>query len=91
MAKTSSFLVGNVNFIQIDPRIITEFLLANRDANFANYLETVNAIELITDAFFNPLHEKLKMYYVNDGMPNTSRCGEGSECGCHTGSVVLDY
>ena len=69
LAKPSSFPVGKVNFMQIDPMTFTEFLLANGDANLANYLETVNTIEPIPDAFFNPLYEKLKMYYVTGGMP----------------------
>lgn len=47
----------------------TEFLLANGDGNLAEYLETVNDIEPIPDAFFNPPYEKLKMYYVTGGMP----------------------
>lgn len=44
LAKPSSFPVGKVNFMQIDP---------------------------IPDAFFNPLYEKLKMYYVTGGMPES--------------------
>ena len=54
--------------MQIDPMAFKEFLLANRDENLVHYLETVNAIELIPNAFFNPLYEKLKMYYVTNGM-----------------------
>ena len=71
LAKPSSFPVGKVNFMQIDPMTFTEFLLANGDENLARYLETVNAIEPIPDAFFNPLYEKLKMYYVTGGMPES--------------------
>ena len=59
LSKPSSFPVGKVNFMQIDPMTFTEFLLANGDENLANYLETVNTIEPIPDAFFNPLYEKL--------------------------------
>ena len=69
LAKPSSFPVGKVNFMQINPMTFTEFLLANGDANLAEYLSQVDAIEPIPDAFFNPLLEKLKMYYVTGGMP----------------------
>lgn len=69
LAKPSSFPVGKVNFMQIDPMTFTEFLLANGDANLAQYMETLEQIEPIPDAFFNPLCEKLKMYYVTGGMP----------------------
>ena len=62
LAKPSSFPVGKINFMQIDPMTFTEFLLSNRDENWANYLNTISTIEPIPDAFFNPLYEKLKMY-----------------------------
>ena len=35
LAKPSSFPVGKVNFLQIDPMTFTEFLLANGDDNLA--------------------------------------------------------
>ena len=47
----------------------TEFLLANGDENLVKYLESVDTLDPIPDAFFNPLYEKLKMYYVTGGMP----------------------
>lgn len=73
LAKPSSFPVGKVNFMQIDPMIFTEFLIANGDENLAAYLAGVDAIDSIPDAFFNPLCEKLKMYYVTGGMPESVR------------------
>ena len=71
LAKPSSFPVGKVNFMQIDPMTFTEFLLANGDENLANYLDAVDTLEPLPDAFFNPLYEKLKMYYVTGGMPES--------------------
>ncbi|MCL1596406.1 ATP-binding protein [Parasutterella secunda] len=71
LAKPSSFPVGKVNFMQIDPMSFTEFLLANGDENLVHYLESVESIEPIPEAFFNPLGEKLKMYYVTGGMPES--------------------
>lgn len=69
LARPSSFPVGKVNFMQIDPMTFSEFLMANGDENLAAYLESLDAIEPIPAAFFNPLYEKLKMYYVTGGMP----------------------
>ena len=69
LAKPSSFPVGKVDFMEIHPMTFTEFLLANGDANLVSYLDSVNEIGTIPDAFFNPLYEKLKMYYVTGGMP----------------------
>ena len=55
--------------MQIDPMTFTEFLLATGDDNLAAYLQSFDELEPIPDAFFNPLHEKLKMYYLTGGMP----------------------
>ncbi len=71
LAKPSSFPVGKVNFMQINPMTFTEFLLANGDPNLAAYLANIDTLEPIPDAFFNPLYEKLKMYYITGGMPES--------------------
>ena len=69
LAKPSSFPVGKVNFMQVDPMTFTEFLQANGDNNLVHYLEMVDSLTPIPDAFFNPLCEKLKMYFITGGMP----------------------
>lgn len=74
LAKPSSFPVGMVDFIQINPMTFSEFLMANGDDNLRQYLESVDTLGPIPDAFFNPLYEKLKMYYVTGGMPEPVLC-----------------
>jgi predicted AAA+ superfamily ATPase len=69
LAKPASFPVGKVDFLQVDPMSFTEFLLANGDGKLVSYLDSVSTIEPIPDALFNPLYEKLKMYFVTGGMP----------------------
>lgn len=69
LAKPSSFPVGKVNFMQIDPMSFSEFLIANGDDGLYEYMNSLDSIEPIPDAFFNPLYEKLKMYYITGGMP----------------------
>ena len=69
LAKPSSFPVGKVDFMEVHPMTLTEFLVANGDENLATYLEEINELEPIPKAFFNPLCEKLKMYFVTGGMP----------------------
>lgn len=69
LARPSSFPVGKVDFIEINPMTFTEFLMANGDDNLVQYLNSIEKIETIPAAFFNPLYEKLKMYYVTGGMP----------------------
>ncbi len=71
LSKPSSFPVGKVNFLQIDPMTFTEFLMANGDESLVSYLNNLTALEPMPDAFFNPLTEKLKMYYVTGGMPES--------------------
>lgn len=74
LSKPASFPVGKVDFITIHPMNFTEFLLANGDQNLVDYMKSINAIEPIPDIFFNPLQEKLKMYYITGGMPEPVRC-----------------
>lgn len=71
LAKPAGFPVGKVNFMQINPMTFTEFLLASGDGNLVQYLQEVEELEPIPDAFFYPLYEKLKMYYVTGGMPES--------------------
>ena len=69
LAKPASFPVGKVDFLEVNPMSFTEFLLANGDANLVEYLQSIDILEPLPAAFFNPLYEKLKMYYVTGGMP----------------------
>ena len=69
--KNPSFPVGKVNFIDMYPMSFSEFLIANGDENLKKYLDGIDRIEPIPDAFYNPLHEKLKMYFITGGMPES--------------------
>lgn len=69
LAKPASFPVGKVNFLELGPMNFTEFLLAGGDGHLAAYLDQITELAPIPDAFFNPLYEKLKMYFVTGGMP----------------------
>lgn len=71
LSKPSSFPVGKVDFLEIGPMTFTEFLLAGNDDNLAEYLDQLDTIAPIPDAFFNPLYEKLKMYFITGGMPES--------------------
>lgn len=70
-ALPSSFPVGNVNFLQIDPMTFSEFLLANGDEELWRFTESIDQLEPIPDALFHPLCEKLKMFFVTGGMPES--------------------
>lgn len=71
LAKPSSFPVGKVDFLNIYPMTFSEFLIANGDENLKLFLDSIEDIEKIPDAFYNPLYEKLKMYYITGGMPES--------------------
>ena len=69
LAKPSSFPVGQVDFLSVYPMNFLEFLMATGSANLAAYLEQIEDLSPLPEAFFNPLVEKLKMYYITGGMP----------------------
>ena len=73
LAKPSSFPVGKVDFLSLYPMTFQEFLMATDSAHLARYLDHVNEIAPLPEAFFNPLTEKLKMYYITGGMPEVVR------------------
>ncbi|MBP0983987.1 MAG: ATP-binding protein [Oscillospiraceae bacterium] len=66
---SQGFPVGKVDFLEMGPMTFMEYLLADGAENLADYLLGLNEIAPIPDAFFNPLVEKLKMYFVVGGMP----------------------
>ena len=63
------FPVGQVDFLEMGPMTFTEFLMADHAEHLADYLVSVDTLEPIPDAFFAPLAEKLKCYFVTGGMP----------------------
>ena len=68
---SGGFPVGQVDFLSMGPMTFTEFLLADGAENFAEYLASVNEFVPVPDAFFTPLTEMLKHYFVTGGMPES--------------------
>ena len=73
LSLSDGFPVGKVDFLDMGSMSFREFLLANGDGNLVEYMDTIDMIEPIPDAFAGPLTEKLKMYYVIGGMPEVVR------------------
>ncbi len=69
LTLSKGFPVGKVDFLDMGPMMFSEFLIANGDVYLYEFMQSVDAIENIPDAFFNPLCEKLKMYFITGGMP----------------------
>lgn len=66
---SQGFPVGKVDFLELGAMSFEEFLLANGDDSLLTYINGIQDISAIPDAFFNPLVEKLKMYFITGGMP----------------------
>lgn len=71
LAKPSSFPVGKVDFLQVNPMTFTEFLMASGDENLVQYMASVDELYPLPDLVFSQLCEKLKMYFVTGGMPES--------------------
>ena len=90
LAKPTTFPVGKVDFLTIYPMTFQEFLMATGSANLVAYLNQIEEIAPLPEAFFNPLSEKLKMYFVTGGMPEVvSRWLETKSVG-QIQSVLMD-
>jgi hypothetical protein len=68
LSRGASFPVGKVEFIQVYPVTFSEFL-AVESPDLFTYLGQIKNTEPLPDIFFNPLCEKLKMFYISGGMP----------------------
>jgi hypothetical protein len=68
LSRGASFPVGKVEFIQVYPVSFSEFIAATAP-DLSAYLGQIVKAEPLPDIFFNPLCEKLKMFYISGGMP----------------------
>ncbi len=73
LSKPAGFPVGKVALFDIYPMTFTEFLMACGDKNLIDYLNALDRIEPIPDIFFHQLYDKLKMYFITGGMPESVR------------------
>jgi len=68
LSKGGSFPVGKVDFLQMYPVSLKEFLAAESPDLF-NYIEQIDTIEELPSIIFNRLTESYKKYQVSGGMP----------------------
>ena len=73
VSKPATFPVGKVEFLSVHPMTFTEFLWASGEEKLVQYIDSIDALEPIPDIFFNQLYEKLKMYFITGGMPESVR------------------
>jgi len=69
LAKPASFPVGKVDFLDVKPMSFSEFLVATNSQNYVDYMNSLTEIQTIPEAFFLPLVEKMKQYFITGGMP----------------------
>lgn len=69
LAHPASFPVGKVNVLDLYPMTFEEFLEANGDQALVDFLRGIETVTSLPDAFFNPLLEKLRIYFLTGGMP----------------------
>lgn len=73
VSKPASFPVGKVEFLSIHPMTFMEFLWAMGEEKLVQYIDNIDCLDPIPDIFFNQLYEKLKMYFITGGMPESVR------------------
>ncbi len=73
LSKPASFPVGKVDFLTIYPMTFMEFLWASGEDKIVQYVDSIDGLDPIPDIFFNQLYEKLKMYFITGGMPESVR------------------
>ncbi len=69
MSKPKSFPVGKVDFLNLYPMTFYEFLDAIGETRYRAYLEDIDKIIPIPEAFHNELIKLLHCYYLVGGMP----------------------
>lgn len=71
LSLSAGFPVGKVDFIDVNPMSFSEFLYASGDTNLLAYMDEISEPSPIPEAFFNLLLERLKMYLITGGMPES--------------------
>lgn len=74
LSSPESFPVGKVNFLDLLPMTFYEFLDGMGETGLREYLEDLDHIEPLPEAFHQQLIDLLRRYYFCGGMPEAVRC-----------------
>ncbi|HEB69316.1 MAG TPA: ATP-binding protein [Desulfobulbus sp.] len=74
LSSPKSFPVGKVNFLDLLPMTFYEFLDGMGETGLREYLEDLDHIEPLPEAFHQQLIDLLRRYYFCGGMPEAVRC-----------------
>lgn len=69
LSKPSSFPVGKVDFLTLQPLNFHEYLLAHEEDELVGYLEKYNYEQPLSRVFTEKLAAMIKIYFVTGGMP----------------------
>ncbi len=69
LSKGESFPVGKVEFLELMPMSFTEFLMAQHQDALADWIRTLDRIELLSEPVFEKLKALFREYYIVGGMP----------------------
>ncbi len=82
LSRPQAFPVGKVDFLDLSPMSFMEFLSANGDDSLRSFADSLYDPEPIPELFANQFIEKLKMYLITGGMPESVRAWtEGRDIG----------
>ena len=74
LSSPKSFPVGKVNFLDLQPMTFYEFLNGMGESGLREYLENLEQIEPLPEAFHLQLVDLLRRYYFCGGMPESVHC-----------------
>ena len=74
LSSPKSFPVGKVNFLDLQPMTFYEFLDGTGESGLREYLEKLDRIAPLPEAFHLQLIDLLRRYYFCGGMPEAVRC-----------------
>ena len=74
MSSPKSFPVGKANFLDLFPMTFYEFLEGMGEVGLRSYLESINQLQPLPEAFHIELTDLLRKYYFCGGMPEAVYC-----------------
>lgn len=89
-SDSSSFPVGKVSFLDLQPMTFREFLGATGDGALADYCAQIDAIEPIPQIFATRLEDSLKQYFATGGMPEAVATWRNSRSVPEVDAVLAD-
>lgn len=69
LPKPTVFPVGKVDYVHMYPMTFSEFLMAHNKRNLLQFMQSVDTLSPLPEAFAAQLTEELKFYFLTGGMP----------------------